>query len=217
MLLTSHSLFLFPVFFFFEKPPEAEHGYAAPATHIPDDITKRRTKSKKTQGNRSTHNELEKNRRAHLRHCLENLKDLVPLGQDCTRHTTLGLLTKAKSFIKTLEEKEKRNAQLLEKLTKDNGNLQRRIEELSGIQWYRPERSISECSTSTNSTNSASESAETSISSSSPISGLEDDVDILGYNSTQSDDSEDRSSIDSEGYVNGTGQLSLGNRTPSSL
>lgn len=196
---------------------EAEHGYAAPATHIPDDITKRRTKSKKTQGNRSTHNELEKNRRAHLRHCLENLKDLVPLGQDCTRHTTLGLLTKAKSFIKTLEEKEKRNAQLLEKLTKDNGNLQRRIEELSGIQWYRPERSISECSTSTNSTNSASESAETSISSSSPISGLEDDVDILGYNSTQSDDSEDRSSIDSEGYVNGTGQLSLGNRTPSSL
>ncbi|CAE1309601.1 MXD [Acanthosepion pharaonis] len=199
------------------KDREAEHGYAAPATHIPDDITKRRTKSKKTQGNRSTHNELEKNRRAHLRHCLENLKDLVPLGQDCTRHTTLGLLTKAKSFIKTLEEKEKRNAQLLEKLTKDNGNLQRRIEELSGIQWYRPERSISECSTSTNSTNSASESAETSISSSSPISGLEDDVDILGYNSTQSDDSEDRSSIDSEGYVNGTGQLSLGNRTPSSL
>lgn len=199
------------------KDREAEHGYAAPATHIPDDITKRRTKSKKTQGNRSTHNELEKNRRAHLRHCLENLKDLVPLGQDCTRHTTLGLLTKAKSFIKTLEEKERRHAQLLEKLTKDNGNLQRRIEELSGFQWYRPERSISECSTSTNSTNSASESAETSISSSSPISGLEDDVDILGYNSTQSDDSEDRSSIDSEGYVNGTGQLSLGNRTPSSL
>lgn len=66
-------------------------------------------------------------------------------------------------FLQTLEEKEKRNAQLLEKLTKDNGNLQRRIEELSGIQWYRPERSISECSTSTNSTNSASESGECRI------------------------------------------------------
>ncbi|CAI9732917.1 dimerization 1-like [Octopus vulgaris] len=176
------------------KDREAEHGYAAPATHIPDDITKRRPKSKKSQGNRSTHNELEKNRRAHLRHCLENLKDLVPLGQDCTRHTTLGLLTKAKSFIKALEEKEKRNTQLLDKLTKDNGHLQRKIDELSEINWYRPERSISECSTSTNSTNSASES---------------DDVDILGYNSTQSDDSEDRSSIDSDGFVSGTGQLSL--------
>ena len=50
--------------------------------------------------NRSTHNELEKNRRAHLRSCLENLKDLVPVGADSSRHTTLGLLNKAKHFIK---------------------------------------------------------------------------------------------------------------------
>ena len=49
---------------------------------------------------RSTHNELEKNRRAHLRSCLENLKDLVPVGADSSRHTTLGLLNKAKHFIK---------------------------------------------------------------------------------------------------------------------
>ncbi len=49
---------------------------------------------------RSTHNELEKNRRAHLRNCLEKLKDLVPLGGDSSRHTTLGLLNKAKHFIK---------------------------------------------------------------------------------------------------------------------
>ena len=39
-------------------------------------------------------------RRAHLRHCLEKLKDMVPLGPDSSRHTTLGLLTKAKAFIK---------------------------------------------------------------------------------------------------------------------
>ena len=49
---------------------------------------------------RSTHNELEKNRRAHLRNCLEKLKDIVPLGADSSRHTTLGLLNKAKHFIK---------------------------------------------------------------------------------------------------------------------
>ena len=49
---------------------------------------------------RSTHNELEKNRRAHLRNCLEKLKDIVPVGGDSSRHTTLGLLNKAKHFIK---------------------------------------------------------------------------------------------------------------------
>lgn len=39
-------------------------------------------------------------RRAHLRLCLERLKGLIPLGPDCTRHTTLGLLNKAKAHIK---------------------------------------------------------------------------------------------------------------------
>lgn len=39
-------------------------------------------------------------RRAHLRNCLERLKEIVPLGSDASRHTTLGLLTKAKRFIK---------------------------------------------------------------------------------------------------------------------
>lgn len=39
-------------------------------------------------------------RRAHLRSCLERLKEIVPLGSDTSRHTTLGLLTKAKRFIK---------------------------------------------------------------------------------------------------------------------
>ncbi|KAJ6669077.1 hypothetical protein lerEdw1_007886 [Lerista edwardsae] len=40
-------------------------------------------------------------RRAHLRLCLERLKVLIPLGPDCTRHTTLGLLNKAKAHIKS--------------------------------------------------------------------------------------------------------------------
>lgn len=39
-------------------------------------------------------------RRAHLRLCLERLKALIPLGPDCNRHTTLGLLNKAKTHIK---------------------------------------------------------------------------------------------------------------------
>ena len=39
-------------------------------------------------------------RRAHLRNCLERLKEIVPLGPDASRHTTLGLLNKARTFIK---------------------------------------------------------------------------------------------------------------------
>lgn len=44
-------------------------------------------------------------RRAHLRNCLEKLKEMVPLGPESSRHTTLGLLTKAKAFIKVSEER----------------------------------------------------------------------------------------------------------------
>jgi hypothetical protein len=43
-------------------------------------------------------------RRAHLRNCLEKLKEMVPLGPEASRHTTLGLLTKAKRFIKVFAD-----------------------------------------------------------------------------------------------------------------
>lgn len=38
-------------------------------------------------------------RRAHLRYCLEKLKENVLLGSSSSRHTTLGLLNKAKMLI----------------------------------------------------------------------------------------------------------------------
>lgn len=82
---------------------EAEHGYASmlPYSSKDRDAFKRRNKPKKNStSSRSTHNEMEKNRRAHLRLCLEKLKGLVPLGPESSRHTTLSLLTKAKLHIK---------------------------------------------------------------------------------------------------------------------
>lgn len=48
----------------------------------------------------SSFSSYETHRRAHLRTCLERLKEIVPLGSDTSRHTTLGLLTKAKRFMK---------------------------------------------------------------------------------------------------------------------
>merc|ERR1712066_1179665 len=139
---------------------EAEHGYA---TTLPspgeedfhqNTTTKNSTRlnknTKKPQGNRSTHNELEKNRRAHLRNCLEKLKDIVPVGGDSSRHTTLGLLNKAKHFIKSLEDKERKGTTHKDNLLREQRYLRRRLELLSTqVDAINKRRSVSECSTST--------------------------------------------------------------------
>lgn len=52
---------------------------------------------------RTTHNELEKNRRAELRGCIEKLKSVVPLDSGSHRHTTDRLLINARKLIKSLE------------------------------------------------------------------------------------------------------------------
>ncbi|XP_064465620.1 max-interacting protein 1-like [Ornithodoros turicata] len=153
---------------------EAEHGYAS-TMPMPSDLTKKKPKAKKTQGNRTTHNELEKNRRAHLRNCLEKLKEMVPLAPDTSRHTTLGLLNKAKVFIKNLEEKDRKSQQVKDQLLREQRYLKRRLQHLDGMSRSK-RRSVSECST---------RSSET------------DEVDIMGYNSSNQSDTDDHSSIQS--------------------
>ncbi|KAL8623534.1 hypothetical protein ACOMHN_058914 [Nucella lapillus] len=178
---------------------EAEHGYAT-TLPMPDELTKKKPRGKKSQGNRSTHNELEKNRRAHLRHCLEKLKDLVPLGSDASRHTTLGLLTKARSFIKSLEDKDRKGATQMEILKREQRFLQRKLEQLTNTRSYRvrQERSISECSTSTNASTS---SLGSSVSS--RCSEESDEIDIMGGCNSDSDEGSSGDSVASEGYGSG--------------
>uniref|UniRef100_A0A3P8Q4B6 BHLH domain-containing protein n=1 Tax=Astatotilapia calliptera TaxID=8154 RepID=A0A3P8Q4B6_ASTCA len=110
---------------------KCEHGYAStyPATQISLQQKQRKLKNRKLDNihNRSAHNELEKNRRAHLRLCLERLKSLIPLGPDCSRHTTLGLLNKAKAHIKKLEEIDRRSQHQLETLEREQRHLQRQL------------------------------------------------------------------------------------------
>merc|ERR1711862_17356 len=161
---------------------EAEHGYASslPSSDVNQIIStksQRLKSTKKATGSRSTHNELEKNRRAHLRSCLENLKDLVPVGADSSRHTTLGLLNKAKHFIKNLEERDKKNLTAKETLHREQRYLQRRLALLSDqMEDIHKRRSISESSTST-------------ISSMSSNSETDDhDVDVIGYGGVSDDD-----------------------------
>lgn len=118
---------------------EAEHGYASMPPFISSqerESLKRKSKSKKNTSSRSTHNEMEKNRRAHLRLCLERLKSMVPLGSDASRHTTLSLLMKAKEHIKRLEESDRRAQHTVEQLQREQRHLQRRLEQL-GVERMR--------------------------------------------------------------------------------
>lgn len=112
---------------------EAEHGYASmlPFTSNKErDGLKRKIKSKKNCSSRSTHNEMEKNRRAHLRLCLERLKSLVPLGPESNRHTTLSLLMRAKEHIKRLEDSERKAQHTIDQLQREQRHLRRRLEQL---------------------------------------------------------------------------------------
>ncbi|KAK5871620.1 hypothetical protein PBY51_004489 [Eleginops maclovinus] len=112
---------------------EAEHGYASMPPFISSGETeslKRKSKSKKNTSSRSTHNEMEKNRRAHLRLCLDRLKSLVPLGKDANRHTTLSLLMKAREHIKRLEESDRKAQHTMDQLQRERRHLRRRLEQL---------------------------------------------------------------------------------------
>ncbi|MBN3316276.1 MXI1 protein, partial [Atractosteus spatula] len=134
-----------------KKNGKCEHGYASTFPSIQNTSYQRQRKfrNKKYSNNhnrgcvcglcvlifvlflnssRSTHNELEKNRRAHLRLCLERLKALIPLGPDCNRHTTLGLLNKAKAHIKKLEEIDRKSQYQRENLEREQRHLQRQLD-----------------------------------------------------------------------------------------
>ncbi|XP_068614141.1 max-interacting protein 1-like isoform X1 [Brachionichthys hirsutus] len=113
---------------------KCEHGYASayPTNQTALQQKQRKFKNRKLDNvhNRSAHNELEKNRRAHLRLCLERLKSLIPLGPESSRHTTLGLLNKAKTHIKKLEEMDRRSQHQLETLEREQRHLQRQLAQL---------------------------------------------------------------------------------------
>ncbi|XP_044516113.1 max-interacting protein 1 [Gracilinanus agilis] len=163
----------------------------------------------RAQGERSTHNELEKNRRAHLRLCLERLKVLIPLGPDCTRHTTLGLLNKAKAHIKKLEEAERKSQHQLENLEREQRFLKRRLEQLQGPQEMERIRMDSIGSTiSSDRSDSEREEIEVDVESTEFSHGEVDNI-----STTSISDIDDHSSLQSigsdEGYSSASVKLSF--------
>ncbi|XP_077588671.1 max dimerization protein 3 [Stigmatopora nigra] len=112
---------------------EAEHGYASlllPSPTLSDKRSRQKSKKIAPGGNRSVHNELEKNRRAQLRQCLEQLKKQVPLSSDSMRNTTLNLLRRAQLHIKKLQEQDERAEQLKDRLRWEQRELRVRLEKL---------------------------------------------------------------------------------------
>ncbi|KAK9736925.1 hypothetical protein QE152_g11162 [Popillia japonica] len=135
---------------------------------------------------------------------------MVPLGPEASRHTTLGLLTKAKRFIKNLEDRDRKNSVYKDQLNREQRYLKRRLQQLE--QNLSKRRSVSECSTST-----VSSSISTASHSSAPSPISESDafhmriprpearyyeVDVIGYTSTQSD-TDDHSSVQSTSSESG--------------
>ncbi|XP_065072034.1 max dimerization protein 1-like [Rhopilema esculentum] len=86
--------------------------------------------TRRSQTYRATHNQLEKNRRAHLRDCLTSLRDLVPTSPDQTKATTLSLLQSAKQYIKVLEVHDKEAQIIKKRLYGEQQKLRRKLSTL---------------------------------------------------------------------------------------
>ncbi|KAM6395637.1 max dimerization protein 1 [Rhynochetos jubatus] len=194
---------------------EAEHGYASLLPGGKDgEALRRRAKARKSGGggSRSTHNEMEKNRRAHLRLCLEKLKGLVPLGPDASKHTTLSLLTKAKLHIKKLEDCDRKAVHQIEQLQREQRHLKRQLEKL-GMERTR----MDSIGSTISSERSDSDREEIDVD----VESTDDLPADLDWSSSSPSDSDERGSLQSvcsdEGYASsGVKRLKLqGNRKPS--
>ena len=89
--------------------------------------TPRHRSKKPSPYSRTTHNLLEKNRRAQLRDCLEVLRQHVPFPD---KLTTLALLQSARKYIEALKQKEKEENQMLSELQRSQTILLTRLAEL---------------------------------------------------------------------------------------
>ncbi|XP_072409914.1 max dimerization protein 1-like [Chiloscyllium punctatum] len=128
-------------------------------------------------------------RRAHLRLCLERLRELV--GADNTRHTTLSLLTEAKLHIQSLEEVNEQARHQIDQLRSQQRHLKRQLELLLGVEMGRTD--------STGSTGS---------SEPSDSDQEEEDVDVEGSDTDWTGGN--RSDSDARGVASGDGYFSTG-------
>jgi MAX dimerization protein len=100
---------------------------------------------------------------------LERLKELVPLGSDSSRHTTLGLLNKAKNFIRNLEERDKKQRSQKVQLIREQRHLLRRLDQLADEAGLSQSHTFTHRSRSISESSSGVSSASTSASPTSEV------------------------------------------------
>ncbi|XP_031568957.1 max-interacting protein 1-like isoform X2 [Actinia tenebrosa] len=126
-----------------EKRDEAKKRCSTPIKMV------KKTTRRSPSYSRTTHNQLEKNRRAHLRDCLELLKDLVPSPPEHQKATTLALLQSAQQYIKVLQSSEREAIESKKKLAQEQMFLRRKLLLLKGdSELKRPRSSEGDSTTS---------------------------------------------------------------------
>lgn len=111
---------------------QPHHGLTSTATllsHIPTGGRRRTTSSNSngSVGTREVHNKLEKNRRAHLKECFEQLKKQLTLQPDEKKTSNLSILHAAIRHIQLLKRKEREYEHEMERLAKEKIASQNRI------------------------------------------------------------------------------------------
>uniref|UniRef100_A0A182J8W5 Max-binding protein MNT n=1 Tax=Anopheles atroparvus TaxID=41427 RepID=A0A182J8W5_ANOAO len=108
--------------------PSAGAGAGAMFANVPTG-TRRRTTSSNSNGvgTREVHNKLEKNRRAHLKECFEQLKKQLSLQPDEKKISNLSILHAAIRHIQLLKRKEREFEHEMERLAKEKIAAQNRI------------------------------------------------------------------------------------------
>lgn len=174
------------------------HGHDE-ASMMMDDLNStkkdRKLMAKRSRVCRATHNQLEKNRRKHLRDCLHSLRDLIPSSRDVSKVTTLSLLQSARQYIKVLENQDREAQNIKTRLCLEQERLRKQLTGLVG-------GSISHPSSSNNSPNAAHVYQANPISYSPALSCEEDIIDVenvdndyeTGYGSSSDDTSSTTSS-----------------------
>ncbi|XP_055296493.1 uncharacterized protein DDB_G0284459 isoform X2 [Sitodiplosis mosellana] len=112
-----------------QSPPQAVQQQT-PTTHATN--SRRRTISSNSNGagTREVHNKLEKNRRAHLKECFEQLKRQLPQMQEEKKTSNLLILSNASKYISQLKRKEKEHEQESQRLAKEKIDKEKKLDML---------------------------------------------------------------------------------------
>ncbi|KJE93021.1 hypothetical protein CAOG_03883 [Capsaspora owczarzaki ATCC 30864] len=94
-------------------------GSLGPADASPGGSSGGRSGKKRSVKNREQHNMLEKNRRAHLKTCFEELQEAIP-GLDMAKPSTVAILQHAKQFIETLHYRQAQQQAEIDRLQQLN-------------------------------------------------------------------------------------------------